>query len=399
MGNQFTKVTRNSWGSRIGGSFGGVIVGIILIPLCIWGLWTNEGSKDLSELAKKSVVVSSDSVDSSKDGVFASVSGKLVSEEQIGDDPFMVPGPYITLDRSVEMYAWKETTSSEEVKDTVGGGSTTTTTYSYSKEWTSMPATSSSFEYPAGHENPTKSIDDASYKVSAATIGAYTINPDTISLPGGDKVDVKPADGIEGFYKNGRYLYNRDGANSAPEVGDMRISFTALKSGTSVTAMGKLNDGAIESYTDESFTEGQRTLYRVFLGTREDAIATLHFEYVLWIWVIRVLGILGLWIGLGLLVDPIVKILDVVGVVGSVADGIMGFVNFFLALAIGGTTIIISMLLHNIYFLILVFVLIIAGVVYFLRGRSIKALASGLIPSAATPAASDNTNNTPPKMG
>jgi len=67
-------------------------------------------------------------------------------------------------------------------------------------------------------------------------------------------------------------------------------------------------------------------------------------------------------------------------------------------LAIGGTTIIISMLLHNIYFLILVFVLIIAGVVYFLRGRSIKALASGLIPSAATPAASDS-NNTPPKMG
>jgi hypothetical protein len=397
MGNQFTKVTRNSWGSRIAGSFGGVIIGIILIPLCIWGLWNNEGTKDLSELAKKSVVVASDSVDSSKDGVFASVSGKLVSEEQIGDDPFMVPGPYITLDRSAEMYAWKETTSSTEEKDTVGGGSTTKTTYTYTKEWTSSPAASSSFEYPAEHENPTKSIDDASYKVSAATIGAYTINPDTISLPGGDKVDVKPADGIEGFYKNGRYLYNREGANSAPQVGDMRISFTALKNGVSVTALGKLNAGAIESYTDESFTEGQRTLYRVFLGTREDAIATLHFEYVWWIWVIRILGILGLWLGLGLLVDPIVKILDVVGVVGSVADGIMGFVNFFVALAIGGTTIIIGMLFHNIYFLILIIVLIIAGVVYYLRTHSIKALASGLIPSAAAPAASDS-NNTPPKM-
>jgi hypothetical protein len=295
------------------------------------------------------------------------------------------------------MYAWKETSSSKEVKDTVGGGSTTTTTYTYSKEWTSSPATSSSFEHPEGHDNPTKSIDDASYKVSAATIGAYTINPATIELPGGDKVDVKPADGIQGFFKSGRYLYNRDGANSAPQVGDMRISFTALKSGVSVTALGKLNAGAIESYTDESFTEGQRTLYRVFLGTRDDAIATLHFEYVLWIWVFRILGILGLWIGLGLLVDPIVKLLDVVGVVGSVADGIMGFVNFFVALAVGGTTIIIGMLFHNIYFLILVIALIIAGVVYYLRTHSIKALASGLIPSAATPAASDS-NNTPPKM-
>jgi Transmembrane protein 43 len=309
----------------------------------------------------------------------------------------MVPGPYITLDRSAEMYAWKETSSSKEVKDTVGGGSTTTTTYTYSKEWTSSPATSSSFEHPEGHDNPTKSIDDAAYKVSAATIGAYTINPATIELPGGDKVDVKPADGIQGFFKNGRYLYNRDGANSAPQVGDMRVSFTALKSGVSVTALGKLNAGAIESYTDESFTEGQRTLYRVFLGTRDDAIATLHFEYVLWIWVFRILGILGLWIGLGLLVDPIVKLLDVVGVIGSVADGIMGFVNFFVALAVGGTTIIIGMLFHNIYFLILIIALIIAGVVYYLRTHSIKALASGLIPSAATPAASDS-NNTPPKM-
>jgi hypothetical protein len=72
MGDQFTTVTRNSWGSRIAGSFGGVVVGIMLIPLCIWGLWSNEGSKGrFRSVAKQSVVVSSDSVDSSKDGVFA----------------------------------------------------------------------------------------------------------------------------------------------------------------------------------------------------------------------------------------------------------------------------------------------------------------------------------------
>jgi hypothetical protein len=50
------------------------------------------------------------------------------------------------------MYAWKEQSESNEQKDTVGGGSTTTTTYTYTKEWTSSPADSSSFEYPDGHE-------------------------------------------------------------------------------------------------------------------------------------------------------------------------------------------------------------------------------------------------------
>ncbi|MFN5933946.1 MAG: hypothetical protein ACK46D_06575, partial [Roseiflexaceae bacterium] len=60
MGNQFTKVTRNSWGSRLSGSVTGVLIGLFLIPFSLWGLWVNEGSKDLSVLAKESVVVSAD---------------------------------------------------------------------------------------------------------------------------------------------------------------------------------------------------------------------------------------------------------------------------------------------------------------------------------------------------
>lgn len=396
MKNQVTSVTRNSWGSRIADSFMGVIVGIILIPLCLWGLWTNEGTKDVSKLAKMSVVVASDSVDPSKDGVFASISGELTSDEQIGDEPYMLPGAYITLDRSAEMYAWKETSQSTETKDTVGGGSTTTTTYTYSNDWTASPEDSSSFNQPADHQNPAKTIDDASSKAGAAAIGAYSFDPQAITLPDGVKIDVTPADGLEGFFSSGPYLYNRNGADSAPQVGDMRISYTALKVGTSVTAMGKLNAGAIESYTDESITQGERTLHRIFIGTRDEGIAQLRNEFLLWIWAIRILGVVGLWLGLNLLGGPIVKILDVVGVVGSIAGGIWGFISFFVALVVGVTTIIVSMLFHNIYFLIFFVVVVIAGVVYYLRNRSRKALATGQVPSASNLAGT--VNNTAPKM-
>jgi len=53
MGNQFTKVTRNSWGQRLSGSVTGVLIGLFLIPFSLWGLWTNEGRKDLSEIGER----------------------------------------------------------------------------------------------------------------------------------------------------------------------------------------------------------------------------------------------------------------------------------------------------------------------------------------------------------
>lgn len=395
MGNQFTKVTRNSWGSRLSGSITGVLIGLFLVPFSLWGLWVNEGSKDLSVLAKTSVVVSGDAVDDSKNGVFAAVSSKLTTEDEIGDDPFQVPAKYVELHRTAEMYAWKETSQSTEEKDTVGGGSTTKTTYTYSKEWTSSPADSSSFEYPDGHENPSMGIESATFRATAAKVGAYDIDPQTITLPGTKQIDAHPAENIEGYVKKGRYLYNREGASSAPQVGDIRVSHEAIKSGLSVTAMGMIQDGSIQSYTKDDMT-----IFRVFEGTRQDAIDQLHMEYVIWIWVIRILGILGLRIGLSLLVDPIVKVLDVVGVVGSIAEGVMGIVNSIVAIVLGGVTILVSMLFHNIYVLIILALLIVGGAVYYLRNHSLKSIAAGLTGKAEpAAAAAGDTNTTPPKMG
>lgn len=397
MGNQFTKVTHNSWGSRLSNSITGVLIGLFLVPFSLWGLWVNEGSKDTSTLAKQSVVVSADAVDDSKNGVFAAISGKLTTDEEIGDDPFQVPGRYIELNRVAEMYAWKEESHSNEEKDTVGGGSTTTTTYTYSKVWTSSPADSSSFEYPDGHTNPTMAVEGATLRATLAKVGAYEIDPQTITLPSAREIDAHPVENIQGYYKQGRYLYNREGASSAPEIGDIRVSHQAIKSGISVTVMGAINNGRIESYTKDDMT-----IYRVFDGTRQDAIDQLHLEYVIWIWVIRVLGVLGLRIGLGLLVDPIVKLLDVVGVVGSIAEGVMGIVNTLLAVVLGGTTILVSMLFHNIYVLIILALVIVGGAVYYLRNHSLKSIAaslSGKAEPAAAAATSGPADNSPPKMG
>jgi hypothetical protein len=381
MPDTYTVVTRNSWESRIRKSSDNALIGLVLIPLCIWWLWTNEGRPDLSELAKISVVVASDTIDASKDGLFASISGKIISPERLGDEPYMVPNAYIALMRTAEMYAWEETSTTTETVDDVGGGSTSTTTYTYDTKWTTSPQSSGSFEFPFGHYNPSKSIESAYLTVSKAHVGAYGVDPTTITLPDGQAVDIQPVANIAdyGFTLTNNTLYN--GSPSSPQVGDMRLSYTALPNATSVTVLGKINAGTIEPYTDKIDPVFPRTMYRVLL----------HNEYLTELWMNRVLGILGLWIALGLLTDPIIKILDVVAVVGATADTIMRPVNAVVAITVGVTTILISMVFHNIFLLIGVLALILLVAVRYLRSRYGNTVAGGRVPAVTKEIAEADT--------
>jgi len=159
-----------------------------------------------------------------------------------------------------------------------------------------------------------------------------------------------------------------------------------------------IQDGNIVSYS-----KNDMTIHRVFQGTRQDAIEQLRLEFVIVLWIIRILGIIGLRIGLGLLVDPIVKLLSVVGVVGSIAEGVMGLVNSLIAFFVGVTTILVSMLLHNIYVLIFLLLVIIGVAVYYLRNKSLKSIAAGLFNKDDAPApaaaAAGGDDTSPPKMG
>ena len=387
MSNSYTKTTRNSWGSRIANSFMGVLFGLLLIPFSIWGLWWNEGQPDLSVIAQASIAVDASQVNLDTEGQFVAVTGTLKSDTALADEPWMQAGDYVSLYRRVEMYAWEESTSTTETEDTIGGGSTTSTTYSYNKTWTESPQNSSNFEYPAGHENPSKPLDSQSQSVENATIGAYQIAAREITLPDGERITPQPGTLPDGYVLQGEYIYNRAEAANNPQVGDIRISIDALKSGITVTALGQQQGKQIVRQEVD-----KQEFYRVFVGSRDDALATLHTEYLIRIWLIRVLGILGIFIGLQLIVGPIGRILGVIGILGKAVDGIFGFINAIVAIAIGVAVIIISQIFHNIWLLLIAIALIIAGVVYYLRKRSNKL---GTTPDAPSDAPTDNS---PPQM-
>ena len=72
MPDQVSKTTSTSWFSRVGSAFAGVLVGIVLIFACVWGLAWNEGNavkvaRGLTEGAGNVVEAAATPIDPSND--------------------------------------------------------------------------------------------------------------------------------------------------------------------------------------------------------------------------------------------------------------------------------------------------------------------------------------------
>jgi hypothetical protein len=366
MPEEYTEVTKVSWGKRIEKSFKGIILGIILFIASFFVLWFNEGRVDFSKIAKLSVPVEANFVDEKAEGKFISVTGKLESNQTIGDPRFLKPGPYIKLVREVEMYAWVEKTETKTHKK-VGGEEEKITTYKYVKEWTPKPKDSSTFKYPEGHTNPPMPFWGETFFVETAKVGAYEFSPREADLPQPTPISLNEENVIlNGNAKlEGNYIFIGQGTLTNPQIGDVRVSFKGVRTGQTVTLFGKLENGKVEPYY---YKENVR-LYRVLTGSRDDAISQMAKEYKVNLWLFRGLGFLMMWLGLNLILGPISTFLDVVPILGSISRGLIGVILFVITLILSTITIIISKLFHNVLILLLIVLLVTVGGFFFLKRK------------------------------
>ncbi len=362
MPDQFKEISHQGYGSRIMGSFAGILVGIVLFFASFVVLYWNESRVDMSQIAKTSVEVQSSKVDASLDQKLISVTGPITSTEKLSDNLFLSESDYIAIYRKSEMFAWEEKTDTDTTTQT-GGSQTTETTYTYDTAWTSSPEKSSSFKQPEGHENPNQSITSETFKANDAKIDQYKLDManlklDTSLLVGAEKLQLDsentiltPADKIVENY----YVYQGAGNIANPQVGDQKISYYVLPQKEIITVFGKLSSGKITTYSDEK----NNTLFRVFLGDRASAISTMQTEYTIMTWILRLVGFLMMWIGLSAMFGPISVVLDFLPFLGSASRAVIGFITFIVALALSVLTILISMVIQNIIALIIILALII----------------------------------------
>lgn len=340
MPDQFTEVTTRSWGSRIAGSFAGVLVGILLFldsfPLIIWNESRSvQRIKTLEEGRGAVVSIASDSINPSHEGALVHVTGLATTDEVLKDVVFGIEMNALKLSRTVEMYQWKETSLSKTTQN-VGGSETTETTYRYEKVWSSTPISSSSFKQQAGHQNPSMPYKNDSFTAQKITLGAFTLDAPFKSQLGGwqalpvteKNLDAAEPEVYSTFQVTDGRFFRGNAAN--PQIGALRVSFQSIAPQT-VTAVGLQRGGTLETYKARN-----GTINLLAMGTvaAEDMFAAAEAENKIITWIIRFAGFAMMWIGLSLVLGPLSVLASVIPFLGNLLGAGTAFVSFVFALVL-----------------------------------------------------------------
>jgi hypothetical protein len=346
----YTETTRTSWFTKLKNGLVGTLIGIVLILVAIYFLFWNEGRaiqtyRALVEGAGLVVSFDSASVNAANDGKLVHITGPVKPDSVISDQQFGINADgALAIRREVEMYQWEEKSESKTEKN-VGGSEETTTTYSYSKEWSTRRNDSSRFKVPGGHENPEFAVQSSVHTVQSAHVGAYRLDGDRIASLGDEtiipltQVDVdRMADSIatsRPVKLNQGEVYIGTSATS-PQVGDLRIRFERTDL-AEASFVGKQQGDSLVGYT----TSNGRELFLSAAG-KKDAPAMFEqaqTENTIITWVIRVAGLVGIFIGFQLFFGLFGVVGDLIPFIGSLVRGGTAIIALILTLIIGPITI------------------------------------------------------------
>ena len=305
----YQETTRQSYGSKVKGSFQGILWGIILIIAGTIVLWWNEGravkaSNALKDFQKNYVELTDiNTVDPSFEGKAVHATGVATTEDILRDASFGIAVNAFRLCRDVEYYQWTEQSESTS-KDKLGGATETTTTYTYEPDWCSDPVNSAEFKDPAykGKNFVWRVVEDADQYASNATFGAYRLNDGIIRSISGEE-PVQPTlseeqrkqllatvtDSTVVVTVNGNQIYI--GADpDYPHIGDVRITFNQVTSPKTISILEKVVNGTFESY----IAKNGQSFSKVEMGTvsAQNMIEHQKSANKMWLWVLRIIGIL-----------------------------------------------------------------------------------------------------------
>ena len=379
MSDSFTVTTSKSWFSRLAESIKSVLVGLILFVVSFPILFWNEGravktARSLEEGAGAVVSVSPDLVSPANEGKLVHVTGPVSTDGPVVDSDLGVQATAVKLVRNVSMYQWIEEEKSEKRKK-LGGGEETVTTYSYKKDWSSSPVDSSSFQVPAGHENPGGfPLDSATFVADPVRLGAFTLSEEQLGQINDAKdlpVDAAAAESLpEGMTatvdKGAFYM----GANpAAPAVGDVRISYQVVNP-AQASVVAVQTGSSFASYA----AEAGDTILLVEEGahTSAEMFQTAQAANTAMTWMLRGGGFLAMVLGLFLVFRPLAVLGDVVPFIGSLLGVGVGLFALIVGFALSSITIATAWFFVRPLLGIALLILAVGGIAWLIRANRKK---------------------------
>ncbi len=360
----FTETTKTSYGSNIGNSFKGIIFGFILLVGSVVTLWWNESrsvnqADALNEMNAKIVTLPDSIYHPEHENKAVLVQGEVKPIAQVEDTLFGVKSDGLVLRRAVEMYQWRENTSSKS-EEKLGGGTETVTTYDYVKEWSSRIYNSSSFKHPQGHYNPAMDYKSQTFTTDA-NIGGYYLSKNMIGKIGASQTynglssmpkKIGMADNHMSFLYMGQKLQhskavdlngslktaavNESSSPQNPKVGDVKISYTYAPAGQYSIA-AKSQNRALVNYTTSNnssfaFIRSGIVSAKQIFQDELDANSTLT-------WILRLVGLAMMFISFSLIMGPLSTLAKVIPMLGSLVGGATGIIAGVLTFVLGSIVI------------------------------------------------------------
>ncbi len=327
----FSEVSHESWFSRIGNAFFGILIGLVMFLASFALLWWNEGravarARTLAEGKKAVVDIKPDQVLPENEGKLVHITGKADTEETLQDKKFAVSVPKVLqLIRVVEMYQYKEKIDTRTEKQ-LGGGKKTITTYTYPKVWSATPIDSSKFKKPENH-NPPMPLRGQTWTAEKVNVGAFVLPTDLVKkigdrepLPVTKEMYEKIPEELKEKYQRVEggdlYSYSPDSppTPNSPEVGDVRIKFKVLKP-TTISLLAQQSDNTFRPYQ----TSAGGTIERIQSGdhSAEEMFESAEEENNMLTWVLRLVGWVVMGVGIYLVFNPLVVFADVLPFLGN----------------------------------------------------------------------------------
>jgi len=375
MSDTYTTTTRTSWLGRIKDALAGIIIGPIVIIASIYFLGWNEGRSATTiqalQRAKKDVVpVSPKKIDPSFDGKLVYTTGPAETSEVLEDSAFNISRNALVLRRNAEMYQWQESEESKTQKN-LGGSETTTTTYSYSPVWSSTLINSTDFKQPAGHQNPSQlKVASATFVAQNAKVGQLRLDTSLLrSLEDAEDIAISTSQRSPAFpearpFQGWFYL----GANAdQPQIGDVRVNFSQIPP-QAVSVVGAQLGDSLTGYTDPN---GYLiSLIRTGTHSATELLDSALMENSITTWLMRLGGLLFLFIGFALPMKILSVLADVVPFIGNIVGLGTGLLAFSLAAVTWSITIAIAWFANRPIHAIILLALISAAIALLYRRKS-----------------------------
>jgi hypothetical protein len=378
MSDNYTEVTRNSWGNRTRNSFGGILFGIILFLGSFFLVWWNEGNavhteNDLKKGNKDIINIKSDNLLPENENKLVHLSGKVETTDTLIDQEFGMTANAIALSRKVLIYQWVES-KTERTEKELGGSEKVITNYNYTKQWVSGPINSSEFKIEEGHLNKCDfPYRDKTSISQNAKVGSFDLTePLLYQIDQFEDYLIDSTLFKESFTISSNTIYlGSEKIYDEPAIGDMKISYQVAYAPEMVSIIAQQVNGSLSPYVGENGTEIVKLAYGIV--SADNMIKLALKENSSQTWILRGLGLLLCIIGLSLILRPISVVMGVLPILGSIANFGIGLLSIILGLILILATISIAWLFYRPILSITLFAVIVPLCIYLYRKGKKKA--------------------------